>query len=250
MKCPFKMVRFWGHVSFSGGVTPPPCTNLQSDSWVEKMQAALGWNSKNENLKKMPMLLWGEGWILKAQDSLIFVVSVLEMVGLGSLEGPALGNLIREKKWLRMDYENLGRLVGLALWQNCTLDPWHCTKLALLLLVFEEGCRDGGRNVSRKVGGQWMKVMNLEDLYFFPVGDRYTLVEEWWLIQYQQVNSRYQIARVWWRPLNPSIHVLNGFSAETAPGKYWKYNPFPFGKHHIFRGEAVSFGGGRWFVDI
>lgn len=30
------------------------------------MQAALGWNSKNENLKKMPMLLWGEGWILKA----------------------------------------------------------------------------------------------------------------------------------------------------------------------------------------
>ena len=26
---------------------------------------------------------------------------------------------------LRMDYENLGRLVGLALWQNCTLDPWH-----------------------------------------------------------------------------------------------------------------------------
>lgn len=43
---------------------------------------------KNANASK-----WGEGWILKAQDSL-FVVFVLEMVGLGSLEGPALGNLI------------------------------------------------------------------------------------------------------------------------------------------------------------
>ena len=41
-----------------------------------------------------------------------------------------------------------------------------------------------------------MKVMNLEDLYFFSFGDRYALVEEWWLIQYQQVNSRYRIARV------------------------------------------------------
>ena len=28
---------------------------------------------------------------------------------------------------LRMDYEIMGCLIGLALWQNCTLEPWHVT---------------------------------------------------------------------------------------------------------------------------
>ena len=52
-----------------------------------------------------------------------------------------------------MDYENLGRLVGLALWQNCTLDPWHCNKLACCSWFLKKVAGTGEEMFQEKLEG-------------------------------------------------------------------------------------------------